>query len=52
MIGAMTFDPGDPVHVAALGTGIVREARTGGRYLVETKGRSISPEVVLRSSIV
>ena len=35
----MTF-PGDPVHVAALGTGIVREARTGGRYLVEIKGRS------------
>jgi DNA mismatch repair protein MutS2 len=37
----MTFDPGDPVHVAALGTGVVREARTGGRYRVEIKGRSI-----------
>jgi dsDNA-specific endonuclease/ATPase MutS2 len=37
----MTFAPGDPVHVAALGKGIVREARNGGRYLVEIKGRSI-----------
>ena len=37
----MTFGPGDRVHVAALGTGIVREARNGGRYLVEIKGRSV-----------
>jgi len=37
----MTFGPGDPVHVAALGTGIVREVRNGGRYLVEIKGRSV-----------
>ncbi len=37
----MTFGPGDPVHVRALGKGIVREARNGGRYLVEIKGRSI-----------
>ena len=37
----MTFAPGDRVHVAALGTGTVREVRNGGRYLVELKGRSI-----------
>src|SRR5918993_1884708 len=35
------FAPGDEVHVAALGKGIVREVRNGGRYLVELKGRSI-----------
>jgi DNA mismatch repair protein MutS2 len=37
----MTFQPGDHVHVAALGKGVVREVRNGGRYLVELKGRSI-----------
>jgi DNA mismatch repair protein MutS2 len=37
----MTFGPGDPVHVAALGKGIVREVRNGGCYLVEIKGCSI-----------
>ena len=37
----MTFGPGDRVHVAALGTGIVSEVRNGGRYLVEIKGRSV-----------
>lgn len=37
----MTFGPGDAVHVAALGKGIVREVRNGGRYLVEIKGRSL-----------
>ena len=37
----MTFEPGDHVHVAALGKGVVREVRNGGRYLVELKGRSI-----------
>jgi DNA mismatch repair protein MutS2 len=37
----MTFGPGDPVHVAALGKAIVREVRNGGRYLVEIKGRSM-----------
>ena len=37
----ITFAPGDPVHVAALGKGIVRAVRNGGRYLVEIKGRSI-----------
>jgi DNA mismatch repair protein MutS2 len=37
----MPFTPGDEVHVAALGKGIVREVRNGGRYLVELKGRSI-----------
>ena len=41
ILGVMTFGPGDPVHVRALGKGIVREARNGGRYLVEIKGRSI-----------
>lgn len=37
----MTFGPGDAVHVVALGKGIVREVRNGGRYLVEIKGRSL-----------
>ena len=37
----MTFRPGDLVQVAALGKAIVREARNGGRYLVEIKGRSM-----------
>lgn len=37
----MTFRPGDLVHVAALGKGIVREVRNGGRYLVEIKGHSM-----------
>ena len=37
----MTFAPGDEVHVAALGKGVVREVRNGGRYLVELKGRAI-----------
>jgi DNA mismatch repair protein MutS2 len=37
----MTFGPGDPVHVAALGKGVVREVRNAGRYLVEIKGRSM-----------
>ena len=37
----MTFVPGDEVHVAALGTGVVREVRNGARYLVELKGRSV-----------
>ena len=29
------------MHVAALGKGVVRELRNGGRYLVEVKGRSL-----------
>ena len=33
--------PGDHVHVASLGKGIIREVRNGGRYLVEIKGRAI-----------
>jgi DNA mismatch repair protein MutS2 len=37
----VTFAPGDEVHVTALGKGVVREARNGGRYLVELKGRSV-----------
>jgi DNA mismatch repair protein MutS2 len=40
----MAFAPGDEVHVAALGKGIVREVRNGGRYLVELKGRSIAAD--------
>jgi DNA mismatch repair protein MutS2 len=35
------FSPGEAVHVAALGKGIVREVRNGRRYLVELKGRSV-----------
>jgi DNA mismatch repair protein MutS2 len=37
----MAFSPGDEVHVAGLGKGVVREVRNGGRYLVELKARSI-----------
>jgi len=36
-----TFVAGDRVHIASLGTGIVREVRNGGRYLIELKGRSM-----------
>ena len=35
------FVVGDRVHVVRIGTGVVREARNGGRYLVEIKGRSM-----------
>ncbi|CAN5743385.1 hypothetical protein BH18ACI5_BH18ACI5_09470 [soil metagenome] len=37
----MTFSIGDHVHLANLGTGVVREVRNGGRYVVEVKGRAI-----------
>ena len=37
----MTFSEGDRVHLAGLGTGIVREARSGGRYAIEIKGRVV-----------
>jgi dsDNA-specific endonuclease/ATPase MutS2 len=36
-----SFVAGDRVHVARIGTGVVREARNAGRYLVEIKGRSM-----------
>lgn len=39
--GTMPFAPGDSVHVALFGRGIVREARNGGRYLVEVKGNAM-----------
>jgi DNA mismatch repair protein MutS2 len=35
------FAPGDRVHIVSLGTGVVREARNGGRYLVEIKGATM-----------
>jgi DNA mismatch repair protein MutS2 len=35
------FRPGEHVHVAAFGKGVVREVRNGGRYLVEVKGRAM-----------
>lgn len=37
----MGFAPGDAVHVALFGKGVVREARNGGRYLVEVKGNAM-----------
>ncbi|MEO7135577.1 MAG: Smr/MutS family protein [Vicinamibacterales bacterium] len=37
----MPFSIGDHVHLANLGTGVVREVRNGGRYVVEVKGRAI-----------
>jgi DNA mismatch repair protein MutS2 len=36
-----TYAPGDRVHIATLGTGVVREVRNNGRYLVELKGYSV-----------
>jgi DNA mismatch repair protein MutS2 len=35
------FDPGAHVHVVHFGKGVVREARNGGRYLVEVKGSAM-----------
>ena len=37
----MPFTPGDHVHIAALGKGIVRDVRNRGRYVVELKGRTL-----------
>lgn len=37
----MPFEPGTDVHVALFGKGVVREARNGGRYLVDVKGASM-----------
>jgi DNA mismatch repair protein MutS2 len=44
----MAFKPGDHVHVASFGKGVVREVRNGGRCLVEVKGRSM---VVLETQL-
>jgi DNA mismatch repair protein MutS2 len=38
------FAPGDRVHVPRLGTGVVREVRNRGRYLVEIKGKTMVVE--------
>jgi DNA mismatch repair protein MutS2 len=40
----MLFAPGDRVHLTSIGTGVVREARNGGRYLIEIKGRTLVVE--------
>lgn len=37
----MTFSPGDRVHLAGLGTGVIRAPRGSGRYAVEIKGRIV-----------
>lgn len=37
----MAFLPGDHVHVAHFGKGIVRDVRNGGRYLVDVKGSAM-----------
>ncbi len=37
----MTFEPGDRVHLAGLGTGIIVEARGPRRYAVDIKGRIV-----------
>lgn len=36
-----TFEVGDRVHAASLGTGTVKAVRNAGRYLIELKGRSM-----------
>lgn len=41
MMRGMTPRVGDEVHVPGLGTGIVREIRNRGRFLVEIKGRAM-----------
>jgi len=40
----VAFAPGDRVHIARLGTGVVREARNGDRYVIELKGRTMIVE--------
>ena len=40
----MAFAPGDRVHVVRLGSGVVREIRNGGRYLIEIKGKTMIVE--------
>ena len=37
----MPYAPGDFVHVALFGQGVVREARNVGRYLVDVKGNAM-----------
>jgi DNA mismatch repair protein MutS2 len=37
----MTFLSGARVHLSGLGTGLIREVRSGGRYAVEIKGRLV-----------
>lgn len=37
----MSFAPGDRVHLAGLGTGIVRESRGTRRYAIDIKGRIV-----------
>ena len=37
----MRFSPGDRVHLAGLGTGVVLEARGRERYAIEIKGRLV-----------
>lgn len=41
IVTGMSFQPGDPVHVASFGKGVVREVRNGGRYVVDVKGRAM-----------
>ena len=36
-----TFQIGDRVHAASLGTGTVKAVRNAGQYLIELKGRSM-----------
>jgi DNA mismatch repair protein MutS2 len=40
----MPFAPGDLVHIATFGRGVVREQRNGDRYLIEVKGRTMLVE--------
>lgn len=37
----LAFEPGASVQVSGFGKGIVREARNGGRYLVDVKGSAM-----------
>ena len=40
----MSFAPGDRVHIVRLGSGVVREVRNSGRYVVEIKGTTMIVE--------
>jgi DNA mismatch repair protein MutS2 len=45
------FSPGDRVHFAGLGTGIVRDARGLNRYAVEIKGRVVIAHAMPRAAV-
>lgn len=47
----MGFEPGDLVHVSALGKGVVLQVRNSGRHLVQIKGRAVEVTAGLLTAI-